>query len=71
MYVYFDNDVKVRAPFDAMGLARRVGLEWKPVTAVPSVEAIAEEARSSWPAVRKPAARAEHRDTPRAALRTH
>jgi uncharacterized protein YecE (DUF72 family) len=25
VYVYFDNDVKVRAPFDAMGLATRVG----------------------------------------------
>lgn len=24
VYVYFDNDVKVRAPFDAMALARRV-----------------------------------------------
>jgi uncharacterized protein YecE (DUF72 family) len=27
VYVYFDNDVKVRAPFDAMGLAARVGCE--------------------------------------------
>jgi uncharacterized protein YecE (DUF72 family) len=25
VYVYFDNDVKVRAPFDAMGLAARIG----------------------------------------------
>lgn len=25
VYVYFDNDVKVRAPVDAMGLARRLG----------------------------------------------
>ncbi|NMR21072.1 DUF72 domain-containing protein [Cellulomonas fimi] len=25
VYVYFDNDVKVRAPFDAMALARRLG----------------------------------------------
>jgi uncharacterized protein YecE (DUF72 family) len=25
VFVYFDNDVKVRAPFDAMGLARRTG----------------------------------------------
>ena len=24
--VHFDNDVKVRAPFDAMALARRLGL---------------------------------------------
>ena len=26
VYVYFDNDAKVRAPFDAMGLARRLGM---------------------------------------------
>ncbi|VTR76744.1 DUF72 domain-containing protein [Cellulomonas hominis] len=26
VYVYFDNDVKVRAPVDAMGLARRLGV---------------------------------------------
>ncbi|MFI5710597.1 DUF72 domain-containing protein [Kribbella sp. NPDC051620] len=26
VYVYFDNDVKVRAPFDAEGLARRLGI---------------------------------------------
>jgi uncharacterized protein YecE (DUF72 family) len=25
VFVYFDNDVKVRAPYDAMGLAERVG----------------------------------------------
>ena len=25
VYVYFDNDVKVRAPYDAIGLAERVG----------------------------------------------
>jgi len=24
VYVYFDNDVKVRSPFDAMALARRL-----------------------------------------------
>ena len=24
VYVYFDNDAKVRAPFDAMGLIQRV-----------------------------------------------
>ena len=29
-YVYFDNDVKVRAPFDAMGLAARLGVSWSP-----------------------------------------
>jgi hypothetical protein len=27
-YIYFDNDMKVRAPFDALGLARRLGVNW-------------------------------------------
>ena len=26
VYVYFDNDVKVRAPFDALNLMRKLGL---------------------------------------------
>jgi len=26
VYVYFDNDAKVHAPFDAMRLAERVGI---------------------------------------------
>jgi uncharacterized protein YecE (DUF72 family) len=30
VFVYFDNDVKVRAPFDAQGLARRLGVAWPP-----------------------------------------
>ena len=30
VYVYFDNDMKVRAPFDALSLMKRLGLEWKP-----------------------------------------
>lgn len=28
VYVYFDNDVKVRAPFDALNLMRKLGLAW-------------------------------------------
>ena len=28
VYVYFDNDVKVKAPFDALNLMRRLRLEW-------------------------------------------
>jgi uncharacterized protein YecE (DUF72 family) len=28
VYVYFDNDVKVKAPYDALGLMRKLGLEW-------------------------------------------
>jgi len=31
VYCYFDNDAKVRAPFDAMGLMRRLGLAKPPV----------------------------------------
>jgi uncharacterized protein YecE (DUF72 family) len=27
VFVYFDNDVKVRAPFDAIALARRLGIQ--------------------------------------------
>jgi uncharacterized protein YecE (DUF72 family) len=30
VFVYFDNDVKVRAPFDAMALARRLGVGPEP-----------------------------------------
>jgi uncharacterized protein YecE (DUF72 family) len=29
VYVYFDNDVKVRAPYDALNLMERVGLGWR------------------------------------------
>jgi len=28
VYVYFDNDMKVKAPFDALNLMRRLGLHW-------------------------------------------
>lgn len=28
VYVYFDNDVKVKAPFDALNLMRKLGLPW-------------------------------------------
>jgi uncharacterized protein YecE (DUF72 family) len=30
VYVYFDNDVKVKAPFDALNLMRKLGLAWQP-----------------------------------------
>jgi len=33
VYVYFDNDVKVRAPFDALNLMHRLGLRWDPADA--------------------------------------
>jgi uncharacterized protein YecE (DUF72 family) len=43
VYVYFDNDMKVRAPFDALNLMRKLGLEWgaplhKPGTRVPRLK---------------------------------
>ncbi len=30
VYVYFDNDMKVKAPFDALSLMDKLGLEWQP-----------------------------------------
>jgi uncharacterized protein YecE (DUF72 family) len=33
VYVYFDNDVKVKAPFDALSLMRKLQLEWHPAGA--------------------------------------
>ncbi len=30
VYVYFDNDVKVKAPFDALSLMDKLGLAWQP-----------------------------------------
>ena len=50
VFVYFDNDVKVRAPFDAMSLAHRLGLGQAPES--PSdITAIHETARPGWPAI--------------------
>ena len=48
VYVYFDNDVKIRAPFDAMTLAYRLKLGPKP-DEPPPIETIQEVARTSWP----------------------
>ena len=48
VYVFFDNDVKVRAPFDAMSLAHKLKLGPAPDEAPPT-ESIAEEPRTSWP----------------------
>jgi uncharacterized protein YecE (DUF72 family) len=33
VYVYFDNDVKVKAPFDALNLMRKLRLDWQPADA--------------------------------------
>lgn len=50
IFVYFDNDVKVRAPFDAMKLAHSLGVGPAP-SEPPAIEAITEKPRgsSSWP----------------------
>jgi uncharacterized protein YecE (DUF72 family) len=51
VFVYFDNDVKVRAPFDARNLA--LILAKQPTQAPPqSIEAVTEEARTTWAAWR-------------------
>ena len=49
VYVYFDNDVKVRAPFDAVALARRAGgfMPMQPMGKFP--ETVKEVPRTSWP----------------------
>jgi uncharacterized protein YecE (DUF72 family) len=48
VFVYFDNDVKVRAPYDAMSLAHRLKLGPKPAAA-PPVHTISERPRTRWP----------------------
>jgi uncharacterized protein YecE (DUF72 family) len=59
LYVYFDNDVKVKAPFDAMALAERIGSDARgetllqrgaPPTPKLTRKALAERVRSHWPA---------------------
>ncbi len=53
VYVYFDNDVKTRAPYDAMSLARMFGIE--PHTPPESFGlARYEEARTVWPPFVRP-----------------
>jgi uncharacterized protein YecE (DUF72 family) len=47
VFVYFDNDVKVRSPYDAMNLAWRLGIRPRPGEG-PDPASIAEEARASW-----------------------
>lgn len=48
VYVYFDNDVKTRAPYDAMNLAHLLKLGPKPPPA-PDVTLITEQPRTRWP----------------------
>ena len=51
VFVYFDNNVKVRAPFDAMTLAHRLGLCAAP-SCGPDAAGISETARRGWPVVK-------------------
>lgn len=51
VFVYFDNDVKVRAPYDAMSLAHRLGMGPMPANG-PGEASVAEEPRSGWPGKR-------------------
>jgi uncharacterized protein YecE (DUF72 family) len=52
VFVYFDNDVKVRAPHDAISLAHRLGL-CAPPEPPPSAAVTKEIARRNWPGVSK------------------
>lgn len=49
VFVYFDNDVKIRAPYDAMSLAHRLALSPKPANAPPAAS-VSEVPRQIWPA---------------------
>jgi uncharacterized protein YecE (DUF72 family) len=48
VFVYFDNDVKIRAPYDAMTLAHDLGVGTKP-PAPPSTASVTEVPRTRWP----------------------
>lgn len=48
IYVYFDNDVKVRSPHDAMSLAHLLGIGPKPAPFPKELPALP-SARSNWP----------------------
>src|SRR5690606_34236966 len=66
VYVYFDNDVKAHAPFDAMSLAHELGLG-PAVSRPPNLGGGRETARRDWPGFARPraaAARRASRDDP-------
>jgi uncharacterized protein YecE (DUF72 family) len=62
VFVYFDNDVKVRAPFDAMSLARRLGASPETVQPreAPSGGDVMELPRERWPGVQRPQRKRRH-----------
>jgi uncharacterized protein YecE (DUF72 family) len=49
VYVYFDNDVKVRAPFDAQNLVRLLAGH-RPLRPPRRLAAVTEQPRTTWPA---------------------
>ena len=51
VHIYFDNDVKVRAPFDAIGLSQRVGGYLPEKIPVGLPKKLKETARDNWPIV--------------------
>jgi uncharacterized protein YecE (DUF72 family) len=51
VYVYFDNDAKVHAPFDSAGLARRVGIRQEPLKPTADLSEIDAKLRETWPPV--------------------
>jgi uncharacterized protein YecE (DUF72 family) len=51
IYAYFDNDVKVRSPFDAAGLALRLGLRDKPLEPDQELDGLKHEPRLNWPGI--------------------
>ena len=53
VFVYCDNDVKVRAPYDAMNLAARLGVCAPPQDCAPDVATISEAPRARWPGFRR------------------
>jgi hypothetical protein len=58
VYAYFDNDVKVRAPFDAMSLARKLGVKWYDMAqdengALEFEQVAGATARTRWPGFRR------------------
>ena len=52
MFVYFDNDAKVRAPFDALNLKQLLRGS-KPETVPTLLRTVTETPRTSWPAWRR------------------
>ena len=53
VYVYFDNDAKVKAPFDALHLAARLGGREPVPPPLNLLKDAGEEARATWPDFRK------------------